>query len=156
MNESLRKADPYLQNPTKLQGLGAQVQKKMGRVKVPISSVSAGLNESLTSAAVMGRMVKAYGKGRYRRVPWGALGAIAAALIYFITPTDFIPDFIVAAGLLDDATIIALVAKSVSSVLAEFRLWERQQPVEATATEVSDAPAADDEFTEIPITLDPS
>lgn len=154
----MRKADRYLQDPTRLQGLGTQVQRKMKNVKVPLSSVNAGLNESLANAAVMGRMAKAYGRGRYRRVPWGALGAIAAALIYFITPTDAIPDFILGMGLVDDATIIALVAKSVATVLAEFRLWERQQPVEGSAGEAAEAAgaAADaTEFSEIPITLDP-
>ncbi|MGL4650339.1 MAG: YkvA family protein, partial [Caldilineaceae bacterium] len=158
MRESLRKADRYLQDPKQLQGLSLQVQHKMDRSKIPLMTGSDSMRETWSNVGIMGRLVKAYGRGRYRRVPWGAIGAIVAALIYFVTPTDFIPDFVVGMGLIDDATIIALVAKSVATVLEEFRSWEKLQPVEAApVTDLSTPAAANvdaDGFAEIPIALD--
>jgi hypothetical protein len=44
--------------------------------------------------------------------------------LYFLTPIDVIPDFIVGMGYLDDAAVIAWVMNTVKSVLNEFLKWE--------------------------------
>src|SRR4029434_9149163 len=57
-----------------------------------------GLFQSLMA---LFRLVKAYAVGEYRAVPWKSLIASVTALVYFIYPLDFIPDFLLP-GFLDD------------------------------------------------------
>ena len=52
---------------------------------------------------------------------------MTAALIYFLNPFDLIPDFLPTLGLVDDATLVALVVASISEDLARFREWEAEQ-----------------------------
>lgn len=43
------------------------------------------------------------------KTPMKVRGALLAALVYFITPTDLLPDFIAGLGYTDDATVLATV-----------------------------------------------
>jgi uncharacterized membrane protein YkvA (DUF1232 family) len=63
-------------------------------------------------------------RGRYRKIPFQAIAAVAFALIYLINPVDLIPDFIPVAGLLDDAAVIATCLALIDSDLREYRAWK--------------------------------
>jgi uncharacterized membrane protein YkvA (DUF1232 family) len=47
-------------------------------------------------------------KGSYTDTPWKVLSVKIAAVIYFASPIDLIPDFIPVVGYLDDAAVIKL------------------------------------------------
>lgn len=70
------------------------------------------------------RMTTAYAKGEYKRVPWTSIVTAVVAIAYFVNPFDVIPDFLVGAGYLDDASVIALCLNSVRKDLADFIAWE--------------------------------
>ena len=53
-----------------------------------------------------------------------------AAVVYFVVPTDGIPDFIFALGLLDDVAIIGFVIKSIRGDIDNFRQWQAEQAEE--------------------------
>ena len=74
---------------------------------------------------VLGRMTKAYAKGHYRNVPWKTMALIVGAILYFIDPIDFIPDFIPVSGLTDDLGILLWVINNVSEEIDKFILWEQ-------------------------------
>ncbi|NLD38885.1 MAG: DnaJ domain-containing protein [Desulfatiglans sp.] len=59
-------------------------------------------------------------KGKYRLHPVN-MGIIAGGLLYFIIPTDFIPDFIPFLGLLDDVAILTTIIKSMQGELHKYR-----------------------------------
>lgn len=69
------------------------------------------------------RMLRAYARREYTKVPWRSLVMTAAALLYFMMPLDFIPDFLLG-GLVDDAAVIAFVVRQVQRDLDAFMLWE--------------------------------
>jgi len=73
---------------------------------------------------ILMRMVKAYYKGEYRRLPAAALLKILGGLIYFVWILDLIPDFIPVLGLADDIAVIVWVYNGIKSELEEFELWE--------------------------------
>lgn len=50
-----------------------------------------------------------------------------AALLYFIIPTDVIPDVIPLVGYLDDAAAVAMVWKMLSKELSHFERKEREK-----------------------------
>ncbi|MEH7356902.1 DUF1232 domain-containing protein, partial [Neobacillus drentensis] len=63
-------------------------------------------------------------KGEYREIPKGSIIMIIATIIYFVSPVDFIPDFIVGLGLFDDAAVIGFAIKQISSDLEKFKDWK--------------------------------
>jgi len=63
-------------------------------------------------------------KGEYKEIPGGSIIAILGALIYFVSPIDVIPDFILGAGLIDDAFLIGLVIKQIRSDLNKYQAWK--------------------------------
>ncbi len=72
------------------------------------------------------RMLRAWVKGDYRDVSSQAMLLVVTAVLYFVTPLDVIPDFIVALGFVDDAAIVAYVLGLVKSEIDKFKQWELQ------------------------------
>lgn len=66
------------------------------------------------------RMLKEVRRGEYPRLPWLTVASLAGALLYFLNPFDLVPDFILGVGLLDDASVAALVVKAFQSDLMAF------------------------------------
>lgn len=69
----------------------------------------------------------AYWRGEYRAVSRQALLASVAALVYFLSPLDLVPDFLVGVGLLDDFAVLAWVTRTWSKELDAFLLWREAQ-----------------------------
>src|SRR5512134_3484969 len=53
-------------------------------------------------------VLRDYANGSYRKVPWKAVAALAAAVVYVVTPFDLVPDFLVPLGFTDDVLVIAM------------------------------------------------
>ena len=80
-----------------------------------------------TDIKLMFSMIRDYWYGNYRSVPWKTIAAVAGALLYVLNPLDFIPDFILAVGFLDDAGVVALCLKLLESDLHRYAAWKKQQ-----------------------------
>ncbi len=65
------------------------------------------------------QVIKDWVNGQYE-MPWYAVGAIATALLYVISPIDFIPDFIPVVGYLDDIFVVVLCIKLVQTELKKY------------------------------------
>ena len=83
------------------------------------------LSDFIEKVKTMVRMIKAYISGEYRNIPWKSLLMIIGALIYFMMPLDMIPDFIPAAGLADDISIILLVFNSINKDIEAYIEFEQ-------------------------------
>jgi hypothetical protein len=75
------------------------------------------------SLQIFVRLLRAHVAGSFC-VPAGSLSMIVAAVIYFVSPFDLIPDSIPVFGLVDDASVLAFVAKSNLTLISNFRKWE--------------------------------
>jgi uncharacterized membrane protein YkvA (DUF1232 family) len=73
------------------------------------------------------RILRAYYQGEYRNVPRQHLVTILGAVIYFVSSSDFIPDWLSDAGYLDDAFVVGAALESVKDDLDAFMRWEAQQ-----------------------------
>lgn len=76
---------------------------------------------------ILGRLVRAYALGQYRAVPWKTVLKITAALIYFISPIDLLPDLLPITGLTDDFGVLLWVYNSVSGEIEKFLTWEKSR-----------------------------
>ncbi len=72
-------------------------------------------------------LIKDYSNGHYTNIPKSSIVAVVAALLYFISPIDVIPDFLVGLGFVDDAFILSLVYKQVIKELDKYQIWKDSQ-----------------------------
>ncbi|HEK1687766.1 TPA: DUF1232 domain-containing protein [Pseudomonas putida] len=79
---------------------------------------------------VMQALCLAWWRGEYRAVSPKALVTIVAGLLYFVSPLDAIPDWIVGVGFLDDIAVLGWVLKTVGDELARFKAWRDSQSPE--------------------------
>jgi len=118
-----RTAQQTLADPEKMQALAGDASRYAAKAQGRGGIVAA----TLAPIRLMGRMLRAYARRDYREVPWATMGAIAAALLYFVMPFDFVPDILAGFGLVDDLALVAFVMQRVAGDLAEFSAWDMAQ-----------------------------
>jgi uncharacterized membrane protein YkvA (DUF1232 family) len=69
-----------------------------------------------------------YANGSYRRMPWRALAALAAAVVYVMMPFDLVPDFLGPLGFTDDVLAVALTWGLVKRELRTYCQWKGLSP----------------------------
>lgn len=116
--KSKTKAADYIQNKAKLVGLIDKASIKAHGRKGRLKDVWASLLSFF-------RLIRAYANGSYRQVSMQSLLMIVASVVYFVSPIDLIPDFILGLGLIDDATLLAWTIKACATDLASFIEWEK-------------------------------
>lgn len=70
------------------------------------------------------RLLVAWARRSYRQVSAGSVVLLVAALVYFVTPVDLIPDTLGALGFVDDVAVINTAVETVRNELDRFRAWE--------------------------------
>ncbi|WP_028696886.1 YkvA family protein [Pseudomonas cremoricolorata] len=79
---------------------------------------------------LMQSLCLAWWRGEYRAISTKALVTIVAGLLYFVSPIDAIPDWILGVGFLDDIAVLGWVMKTVADELARFKAWRDSQSPE--------------------------
>jgi uncharacterized membrane protein YkvA (DUF1232 family) len=83
------------------------LEKTSAKLKAVSKSSQASVQQMLRQARLLYAMLRDAVAGRFK-VPWVTVSAATAALLYFISPIDLLPDFIPGVGLIDDALVIAM------------------------------------------------
>ncbi len=73
-------------------------------------------------------VLRDYASGTYRKMPWKAVAALAAAVVYVVSPFDLIPDFLGPLGLTDDVLVVALTWGLVKRELRDYCAWKGLSP----------------------------
>lgn len=73
------------------------------------------------------RMIRAWLAGIYS-APANSIFMMIAAIIYFLTSFDVVPDAVPMLGLTDDAGVICSVARANRTAISKFRNWEIRNP----------------------------
>lgn len=95
-----------------------------------VRELSADLKEYV---GTLSRMVQAYIKGEYKGISKTNAALSLAALIYFVSPLDLIPDFLVI-GFLDDLALLTWVYSNYKGEIEDFKNWEDQQKTRVELT----------------------
>jgi uncharacterized membrane protein YkvA (DUF1232 family) len=69
-------------------------------------------------------MIRDYGTGAYRDVPFATIAAAVAAILYLVSPIDAIPDFIPVLGYMDDAAVIGVCIRMAHNYIQQYRQWK--------------------------------
>jgi len=105
-----------------------------------------GLGDDLS---LLQSLCVAWWKGEYRAISKPALLAVVAALLYFLSPMDTIPDWIPGLGFIDDLAVLGWVIRKWSLELQAFRTWKSAQSDEVLAR-LERLPAPDDQMSAAP------
>jgi uncharacterized membrane protein YkvA (DUF1232 family) len=117
--EALQKGEDIIQKDQL--GLLNLIKRALQKVTETASNSNLTVVKLLNHYVVLfSQLVKAYIQGTYRKLPAIALAKIAAVLIYFISPFDFIPDVLPIIGFTDDLALVLWVGKSIKNELDEF------------------------------------
>ena len=111
-------AEAYVSDPKRLRKL---IEDAVGKINV----IPRGpFGETWPYLLAMVRVVRDFQRAEYRDITPAKLLIIIAAIIYFVSPFDVIPDWIPVLGHIDDAFVITLALKSVQTDLDTFMAWE--------------------------------
>ncbi|MFE4525456.1 YkvA family protein [Cytobacillus firmus] len=55
---------------------------------------------------------------------------IIASILYFVSPIDLVPDFLIGMGILDDAAVLGFAVSQISGELEKFKDWKDSRTIE--------------------------
>jgi uncharacterized membrane protein YkvA (DUF1232 family) len=111
-------AEAYARDPKRLQKL---VEDSIGKISIIPRGPFA---DTWPYLMAMIRLIRDYTRAEYRDISEANLLTVIAALIYFVSPFDVIPDYVPILGHIDDAVVISLALRSVRADLDTFMAWE--------------------------------
>ncbi len=105
-----------------------KVRELLSKVGSKIAKVgqSPKIRMVIVPISIFIRMIKAHFAGTYK-LSGSTLGLVLLALIYFLSPIDFIPDFLGFMGYADDISVILAVYAKVKIEVEGFLEWEKSQ-----------------------------
>lgn len=118
LKNNYTKAEEMLKDADKIERFLQRLEKKLK--VIPLAG------KKLSEVPIMASLVVNYVKKEYQDVPIGTIIAVLSALIYFVSPIDFVPDSIPAIGYFDDAAVVAACWKLVESDIDEYLKWRKE------------------------------
>ena len=118
LEKGYKEAEKLLENEDKLERFSQRLEKKLKII--PIAG------DKLAVVPVMASLLKNYAEKEYTDIPIGTIIAIISALMYFVSPIDFVPDSIPVLGYFDDAAVVATCWKLVQSDVDEYVEWRKE------------------------------
>lgn len=118
------KAKEYMDNPKKTEGLLKKALAKANNKK-------GALGDAWDKLQLLIQLITAWTKGDYRNVSTSTILTVIGAVIYFVSPIDFVPDFLAGLGFFDDAAVIGFTLKKISGDLDKFKEWRESSVIHA-------------------------
>ena len=91
-------ATTLLNNVDEMERFLQRLEEKMKIIPV--------VGEKLAMVPVLASLIKSFVSKEYTDIPIGTIIAIIAALLYFVSPIDLVPDSIPVLGYFDDAAVV--------------------------------------------------
>jgi len=72
-------------------------------------------------------LLRDWSKGKYTDVPAHTILLVVAALLYFLSPLDTIPDFFGAIGFTDDAAVVLFMLNAIKNEISHYKDWRSEK-----------------------------
>ena len=118
----MRIAQDLMENP---QGLKFKLEKATEKINKANVKDAFGIYYDDLKALI--RMARLWVSRRYTQVSKQTILYTIVAVVYFLTPTDFVPDFILGLGFVDDLAVLTWVLGLIKSDLESFKQWEQDK-----------------------------
>lgn len=89
-----------------------------------------GLASVKSDLLTLGGYLRDVATGGYRDYDKGKMLLCVAAVLYVVSPMDFLPDFLFA-GLVDDVAVISWIVNHLHEELLRYRAWKEKEQEEA-------------------------
>lgn len=103
-----------------LAGLGALRYRRKRAQGVP-----GPIGNPITRAKALPRLWKAWRGGKYPELPRSQVAMWAVALVYLVSPIDFVPELLPVIGVTDDAGVLVWLLSSLSTASGSYLRWEK-------------------------------
>lgn len=114
------RAGGFLKTPTKLLYLIKEANKSVDENP----SIAQIASHAVSNFKLLFRMVRANFKGHYNGLSKKNVILMIAAVLYFLSPFDIIPDALPLIGFLDDISLVSWVIATLNDEVMDFRIWE--------------------------------
>lgn len=84
-----------------------------------------GLHSVKDHLTLIGDYIKDVASGKYKDYNTAHLILIVAGVLYVVSPLDIIPDFLIVAGLIDDAAIIVWIFNEMNKELTKYKEYTK-------------------------------
>lgn len=84
------------------------VEEGKGKAQSLLSSSTDRVVEMARQVMLLCELLYDWVRGDYKQCPWRSIATITAAVLYFVSPLDLIPDPIPVVGYLDDIVVVRL------------------------------------------------
>lgn len=118
----IRIAQDLMDNP---QGLKFKLES--ATEKLSKKSVQDSFGRYVSDLKTLIRMGRFWASRRYTTVDKQTVLYAVVAVIYFVTPTDFVPDFILGLGFIDDIGVLTWVLSQIQPDIDKFKKWENKK-----------------------------
>lgn len=108
----------------------ARLQKSREAVFRKAREIPDRMQQLTNQVRLMLDLVDDYWSGRYRKVRWYSLAVAVAAALYFISPSDLIPDTLPGIGQLDDLLIMAVALRMLKKDLSAYARYKGLDPAD--------------------------
>ena len=119
-NRFIHLAGYYLKDPQTRSSLLAAVKDYAKNKKHLVKNFRADLQTLV-------HLLRDWSKGTYPNVPPKTILLVVAALLYFLSPVDTIPDFLGVMGFTDDAAVVWFVLNTVKNEIGLYKEWRSKQ-----------------------------
>lgn len=123
----VRIATDLMDNP---QGLKFKLEKAGEKLKK--GAVADALGVYVEDLKTLIRMAKYWVSRKYTGMETQTILYTIVAVVYFVTPTDFVPDFLLGLGFVDDIAVISWVLGLIKEDLEKFKLWELEKEMKTS------------------------
>ncbi|KUO58599.1 MAG: methyltransferase type 11 [Gracilibacter sp. BRH_c7a] len=114
-----KKAKQYIDNPSKVKDLLTKAISKAENNKQ--LAIFSNLWDKIH---LLFSLIKDWLNGGYKDISKSAMLLIIAGLIYFVSPIDIIPDWIIGLGFADDIAFLAMIINQLDKELIKYKLWK--------------------------------
>jgi uncharacterized membrane protein YkvA (DUF1232 family) len=115
-----RKAQEYIGNSVKTRDLLSKAIRKAENNKQ-----SEALRTIWNQIHLLFSLVRDWTNGAYRNISKSSIAAVVAGLLYFVSPVDFVPDWVIGLGLIDDATVLGLIINQLNKEIKRYKEWKQ-------------------------------
>lgn len=124
------KAKKYLDDKKRLKKLLSKATDKSSKLKD--KDTRDGIKEDVKFSV---SLLKDWSSNEYREIPKKSILSIVVAMIYFVIPTDLIPDFILGTGFLDDAAVLSYMFSIIKDDLDQYKLFKKEVEIKTEMKE---------------------
>ncbi len=115
------KAKKIIDNPEKV----SAVLEKAGSLCDDLSHLRI-IGKHFREASLVCNMLNDYICKRYTKIPTATVITLLAAVLYFVSPIDIIPDFLPLIGHLDDMIVFGFVQDAAKADLKKYEKWKKE------------------------------